>query len=86
MSYANRAVTVSAYRVRFLPTLVENPRDPDRGAGVNPRALSKWRLRPVRHEDPFWVPARPGQRAVNRESVILSDVALLEDQWHTREA
>ena len=35
-------MSLSTYRVRFLPTLAENPRDPDRGAGVNPRALSEW--------------------------------------------
>ena len=49
----NRAVTVSTYRVKSLPSLAEDSRAEDRGAGGNPRAPSMPHRCPVRHEVPF---------------------------------
>ena len=43
----------STYGVKSLPTVAENFRGRNRGAGVNPRAPSTSHLRAVRHEDPF---------------------------------
>ena len=53
-SSPNRAVTVSTYGVKSLPSAAENLTSPDRGAGVNPRASSRPYLRAVCRQDPIW--------------------------------
>ena len=45
-------MTGSTYRAKSLPSLAENSRVSDRGAGGNPRSLNAHRC-PVRHEVPF---------------------------------